>query len=220
MEKNKVKASNSSGGDYECKHPWTFFVQCGGSGIVFGKEKSYTTAFFEAFPKEPSCFLRGEGATVEEAEQQCWDKYQKLISCEHEMERRHRTDGYAYCKHCSYSAMVFEPLTKCKVCNVPTNYDSEKDNKTFYCRKHYRLMPKSKKLSYSFSDGDARYPRKLKKQLKFYAEKEFRSAGCTEKMTFNIKGRHAGSFDCGSKRISMIFGAKRFLRNKKKQYGR
>ena len=52
---------------YECKCAWpeSCFVQGDNNGVVIntteGKE-SYSTAFFEAFPKEPfSTFIRGEG---------------------------------------------------------------------------------------------------------------------------------------------------------------
>ena len=141
-----MKVRMSSGPDYDSKYDWDFFCQGGTSGIVLPKgsfdkvfgdeplkglaegmasEESYRTAFFEAFPKTPSCFLRGEGKTIEEAEEDCWKKYQKVLNCNHEMERRDRTDGYAYCKHCSYSSTVFEPLTKCCKCGKPTAHTKD-----------------------------------------------------------------------------------------------
>ena len=83
---------------YNCLKPWPedCFCQCGGNGVVFtdnssmgelltnpkdqqeaikavlgeeSKKTHYKTAFFEAFPKNPSCFIRGEGKTIEEAEE-------------------------------------------------------------------------------------------------------------------------------------------------------
>lgn len=168
--KEKIKARNSSGKDYECKYEWPCFVQCGGKGVVFGEGGGYTTAFFEAFPKKPSCFLRGEGATVEEAEEACWNRYQKVLTCEHEMERRNRTDGYGYCKHCTYSSMVFEPLTKCCKCNIPTAFGTDYKGK-MYCKKHHGTRPKNpnaEKENSLFGDMDRRHraPRKYKKLLK------------------------------------------------------
>lgn len=92
-------ARQSFGQPYSCKKPWDddIFVQCGGNGIVLSQtdfqkilsdpkesldtlkaiageptnKKHYRTAFFEAFPKKPNCFLRGEGKTIEEAEENC-----------------------------------------------------------------------------------------------------------------------------------------------------
>ena len=60
------------GGSYECKYDWkdNCFVQCGDEGVVLDKVDSYLTAFFEAFPKEPKTFIRGEGKTIAEAEKQ------------------------------------------------------------------------------------------------------------------------------------------------------
>ena len=121
-----MKVKMSGGPEYDSKYDWGCFCQGGSRGIVlpsgsFNKmfkedpleglvegmmdEESYTTAFFEAFPKNPSCFIRGEGKNIEEAEESAWKKYQKILTCDHEMERRNRTDGYGYCKHCSYSSM-------------------------------------------------------------------------------------------------------------------
>ena len=57
-------------------------VQWGGKGIVLGKERSYGTAFFEAFPADGSAgFIRGEGKTVEEAEIDAFAKYSRNIGC-------------------------------------------------------------------------------------------------------------------------------------------
>jgi hypothetical protein len=89
-------ARNSFDKPYDCLKDWPedCFVQCGGDGIVFEEgsleetfksedgllktiatvigspteKKHYRTAFFEAFPKKPSCFIRGEGTTIQEAE--------------------------------------------------------------------------------------------------------------------------------------------------------
>lgn len=158
-------ARRSFGPEYECQKEWpeNCFVQCGGSGIVFtegsfaetfsdqkksieaigavlGKDPpkgSYRTAFFEAFPRDPSCFLRGEGITVEEAEEKTWIKWQKILSCPaHEFERKGRDDGYAYCRHCPYSGTFLEPTTTCKKCGIPTQHAQDAlDN--WYCLTHF-----------------------------------------------------------------------------------
>src|SRR5690606_1105287 len=109
----RIMKLSSFGGDSAKEHPlkydWTengreIFVQGGGSGVVFSKKGGYTTAFFEAFPKIPDCFIRGAGETIAEAEEQAWQKYQGILNCPgHEFDRRDRKDGYAFCRHCSFS---------------------------------------------------------------------------------------------------------------------
>lgn len=139
MKQARISGFLTAAGHYECKQLWPeeCFVQCGNSGIVFTKksiaesfatplesaieileiqgnpenrgEEYYKTCFFEAFPLET--FLRGEGKTIEEAEEKCWNAYAKILGCQsHEFERRNRQDGYAFCKHCNYSGMFLEPL--------------------------------------------------------------------------------------------------------------
>ena len=148
--------------DYLCKQNWPedCFVQCGGNGIVFQEgsleealenpletlselsgttknKKSYRTAFFEAFPKNPSCFLRGEGKNIEEAEENAWKQWEKICNCtEHKFERyNNRKDGYAYCMNCDLKGMFLEPSTACSVCNIPAHGYLVKD--TNYCIRHY-----------------------------------------------------------------------------------
>jgi len=129
---------------YDCNCPWPSdcFVQCGGGGIVFGKKETYRTAFFEAFPKDPDTFIRGEGKTVEEAEQSAWDKFEKISSCKnHEFERRGYTNGLGFCKHCNMSkSKAFDPTTKCYVCGIPTCYGRLKDEK-IACEEHHNSAP-------------------------------------------------------------------------------
>lgn len=141
---------------YVCQKPWPeeCFVQCGGNGIVFvtnpedkkeaeeikedaPAKKSYRTAFFEAFPKSPKCFIRGEGDFVEEAEARAFEKFNKILACtNHEWDRRGRPDGYCYCTKCPLSGMYLEPLTKCTVCQVPTTGYTDKHS-VHYCVTHY-----------------------------------------------------------------------------------
>lgn len=126
-----------------CPWPDDCYVQWGGDGIVFtgggGIEKginiltgvlagqkesageamellknSYVTAFFEAFPTEPKTFIRGEGSTIEEAEKQAFEQFQKHVSCPgHEFERRGYTNGCGLCKHCGlFKSKAFEPINE------------------------------------------------------------------------------------------------------------
>ena len=212
----------SFGPEYDSKYDWNCFCQGGTSGIVLPKgsldkifgdeplkglaeglvdEESYTTAFFEAFPKTPSCFLRGEGKTIEEAEESCWEKYQKVLNCNHEMERRDRTDGYGYCKHCSYSSTVFEPLTKCCKCGKPTAYTKDYKGK-YYCKKHAQIKPKNPNPK-NWENVDRRVPRKYKKILKNCAKNLFEKDNIFGKVIFSYK--FIKKFECNNKQISILF---------------
>ena len=93
--------------DEVARLPWPedMFIQGGKSGLVFRKDGStYTTAFVEASP--PGTFLRGEGATVAEAEGECWLKYQRYCLCsdgtgEHgPFEPRKYRNGSGFCTKC------------------------------------------------------------------------------------------------------------------------
>jgi len=187
----KVQISGKKEG-YDSKYEWNCFCQGGEHGVVLpsgsldkifsgntldalsdelSNKECYETAFFEAFPKQPDCFIRGEGNTIEEAEENAWQKFQKISVCEHEMERRDRTDGYAYCKKCSYSATVFEPLTTCCKCGKPTSYSTDyKDN--YYCKKHSYTKPKNPNPS-RWEMVRKRLPRKRKKIFKICGKKMF-----------------------------------------------
>lgn len=131
-------------GDYECKKEWDedCFVQCGDSGVVISKDGNYKTAFFEAFPKNPKTFIRGEGETIEEAEEKAWEQLQRYKSCtNHEFERRGYTNGAGFCKHCGlFVSNCFKPSSSCKICGKPTYWISNK-NKEWYCKEHADLMP-------------------------------------------------------------------------------
>jgi len=207
-----MEARNSSGNPYTCKYEWPCFVQSGDSGVVFSKEGGYTTAFFEAFPNEPKCFLRGEGETIEEAEEDCWQRYQKVLICEHEMDRRDRTDGYAYCKHCSYSSTVFEPLTKCCKCKKPAAYGTDYRGK-WYCKKHYRYRPiDPDPTSYRKFYGDLhkhRLPRKYKKKIKEAASIAFNGKGVNAKVYCNVSIINDIKLRSGNLSLSLMFEGQR-----------
>ena len=104
------------------------------------KGEFYTTAFFEAFPVDT--FIRGEGKTIEEAEQSCWNKYQRISSCKgHEFEKRGYTNGAGFCKHCNmFKSKAFEPWEKCVSCGEKTFY-SQDINDNWYCEKCNINMP-------------------------------------------------------------------------------
>jgi hypothetical protein len=98
------------------RHPWPedCFVQGGGRGVVFAEGKTYRTAFVEAFPA--GTFLRGEGATIAEAEDACWAQYERLSGCPHDQgfDRRDYVNGSGFCRRCGTwfgaAATGFDPL--------------------------------------------------------------------------------------------------------------
>ena len=203
------QARNSSNKPYDCKKDWPedCFVQCGDKGLVISRSSdSYTTAFFEAFPKNPSCFLRGEGANIEEAEEDCWNRYLKVKSCDHEMERRDRTDGYGYCKHCSYSSMVFEPLTRCCKCGIPSR-DNVDYKGNYYCGKHKVNKLRDPNPPRFFDTNKKRTPRKRKKLLKKGALKIFEQGGIFGKVFFRTSITNSKEFRCNGKIMRIIFRA-------------
>ena len=136
-----MKASKSLGGDYDCQQNWPadIFLQCGEKGIVISRNKdtpSYRTAFFEAFPKEPSSFIRGEGSTLEDAELAAFKKYEKIMACgEHEYKRRDNSE-HGICMKCKlFTSHCFPPIHSCATCNKPNVNYGFQDN--HYCQEHY-----------------------------------------------------------------------------------
>lgn len=77
------------------------FVQWGSRGVVLGKNP-YSTAFFEAFPKDKTTggFIRGEGETIEAAEDAAFAQFQKETSCSHLWGREHYRNSGQLCRHC------------------------------------------------------------------------------------------------------------------------
>ncbi|MBD3004816.1 hypothetical protein [Streptomyces sp. 5-10] len=94
---------------HEARHPWPerIEIQGGDHGVVFSGEGNYRTAFFEAFP--PGTFLRGEGKTIQEAEDNCWTQFQRYLNCDGSRslpgqhgpyERRQYRNGSGFCTRC------------------------------------------------------------------------------------------------------------------------
>jgi hypothetical protein len=126
--------------------PENTFLQGGTGGIVIGVEKSYRTAFVEAFL--PDTFIRGEGETVEEAETKAWEKYIERKNCDqHEYIPKGYTNGAGFCKKCNdFKSKCFtgEDLNQyCIICNEPTVYGqvavkntNDEWEKQWSCEKH------------------------------------------------------------------------------------
>lgn len=96
-----------------CAWPESAYVQWGSNGLVLSRKDggNYMTAFFEAFPGDNAGgFIRGEGASIAEAEQACFEKYQREIGCQHRWGRRDYTNGGAFCHACGAFKSVFKPI--------------------------------------------------------------------------------------------------------------
>lgn len=144
---------------YDCHFAWPddCSVQGGSGGVVFTKTGGYTTAFFEAFPKAPRTFIRGEGKTIEDAEKSAWEQYQKIVNCQdHEFERNGYTDGTGICKHCNYQKSdIFEPEQYCNICHTPTNWKRSKKN-DWYCKEHQDMIPEADQFSWQKKGASSR----------------------------------------------------------------
>jgi hypothetical protein len=129
--------AGDGGDEYTLRHDWPAdcFVQGGRKGVVLGKNP-YQTAYFEAFP---DTFIRGEGDTLEDAEDACWAKYKQRLACpKHEWETRGFTNGAGFCKHCgTFQSKVFtgEDLGQyCEDCSAPTTWS--RVGEWWFCELH------------------------------------------------------------------------------------
>lgn len=123
----KIIKDNSNFKDYECHCNWPndCFVQGGSNGVVLSKNGNYFTSYFEAFPKNPDCFIRGEGNNLKEAEQEAYDKFIKYSNCEHTFEKvSSYRNGMGKCKKCGMMKVVFEPDYTCIICGKHECYTS------------------------------------------------------------------------------------------------
>ena len=110
---------NSTFKPYITKYEWSYdcHIQCGSNGLVVS-EKPYNTAYFEVFPKKLDCFIRGEGSTIEEAETDAYNLYERYSNCEHhEFEKLpNYKNGMGRCKKCGMKKVVFEQDYTCIIC--------------------------------------------------------------------------------------------------------
>lgn len=99
----------------------------------------YRTAYFEAFPRDPDTFIRGEGKTLEEAEDKAWAKFERQSACPgHTFERQGYRNGAGICSQCKlFRSAVFEPLEHCGQCQKPTYYGQSIIDGLWYCEEHH-----------------------------------------------------------------------------------
>lgn len=123
------------------RHPWPdgTFLQGGDTGLVLKPDGDYLTAFVEAFNENLNLFIRGEGRTVPEAEDNAWAQYERQTTCPgHVWEARGYLNGAGICKRCGrFQTGVFTPEQLgcyCKVCGAPTF--QTRIGGDFYCEQH------------------------------------------------------------------------------------
>ncbi|MFX4300097.1 hypothetical protein [Pseudosulfitobacter pseudonitzschiae] len=96
-------------------------VQWGGKGVVISRKGNYKTAFFEAFPDGPG-FFRGEGASIAEAEQECFAKFSAFKVCDHQWGRGSYTNGGTICHRCKSFASTMNPITVLGAYKAPISF--------------------------------------------------------------------------------------------------
>jgi hypothetical protein len=142
----KIRIS-ASAGDYDSPHDYgDAMVQGGHNGLVINTKdttQSYRTAFVEAFIDDT--FVRGEGKTLEAADDACWAKIVKQRSCSgHEFTPRSYTNGAGFCKLCGYfesRCFTGEDLGQlCAVCGDGCLEFRIYKTEQWYCSAHYPLV--------------------------------------------------------------------------------
>lgn len=163
-------ANKSFGPPYQCQKDWPedCNVQCGEKGLVIKGKESYNTAFFESFPSNPSTFIRGEGNSLEQAEDSAWLKYQNILSCKEHVYKRHGEE-HGVCEKCGlFTSHCFPPEHKCSVCEKENvNYNAA--NKGKLCRDHFLTENQSLKEIDIESNDKLDYMER--KKLEFALEK-------------------------------------------------
>lgn len=143
MELHGHRFIRSEGEDVICQYDWPIDVYVQGDTSIDTLADN-DAAFFEAYPTNPSTWVRGEGATLLEAETQAWTKYQAIMNCPgHEFDRHpKRVDGYAECKHCHLTGILMPPVHPCAGCGA-TEYKQEGTDKNYkgYCAKCLGKLP-------------------------------------------------------------------------------
>ncbi len=100
-------------------------VQWGGAGLVLRAAErggSYGTAFFEAFPAGGG-FIRGEGATLEDAEDEAFGAWLREDGCPgHRFGRGRHANGGGTCRVCgAFRGRAFKPVHRLGAWRDPLN---------------------------------------------------------------------------------------------------
>ncbi len=152
--------------NYVLKYNWgDTHLSYSDCGLVFGRGKPRETAFFEAYPL--NTFLRGEGATILEAEEEAWKQYQKFDNCDEHVYERTSEDGSGKCIKCGIRhSNVLNNERKCYCCGKEANFDITQNGEPsiiYVCAKHYHeklLVAKEAFLKIEASNDSLYYNRK------------------------------------------------------------
>lgn len=141
MDKPGDMPVRTAGYGYVLRHDWPYTVSIGGCGNAapeVGPDGVRTTGpFLEVYPD--GSFIRGEGATIEEAEDKAWAEYQRHVACPgHEFEAHTYRNGSGICRLCRrFQSNVFtaeELQMFCSECRTPTFH--QRIGSTMRCKEH------------------------------------------------------------------------------------
>lgn len=135
-------AQKSPAGFFNCQYDWSVncYVQCGGSKNKY---------FFEAYPKNPDTFIRGDAESIEIAERIAWEQHQKHLSCHldhsnpENFDKKQYRNGLGFCINCNLSQRIFLPSEICIICNANTYYTQDVDH-NWYCENCKDKIPENK----------------------------------------------------------------------------
>lgn len=130
----QIKDNSNYRDTYDLKYDWPddCFIQGGSSGVVVSSKGNYETHYIEAFPTNPSCFLRGEGKSFDEAEKKVYEQFIKIINCKKHnfIKMKNYKNGMGKCENCGLTKVVFESDYTCIKCGKHENYS--------YIKKEFR----------------------------------------------------------------------------------
>lgn len=152
-----------SGKNYISNYDWNAKSFNADDGNSFLKPTPFIEVFFEDY------HVRGDGSTFEEAEEQAWQKHQKIKNCKgHEFIRK--TDsGFGYCKHCNKKTYDLENLQKCTDCGDVAYFYNEYNP---VCSNHFMEIVEKETEPSKFSLIQYNKMKYLKEKNKGVSEKE------------------------------------------------
>ena len=130
--------SGSADAPYEAKYNW----RDGDIRLAIPLDDSKGKILFSALFEDGEVCIAGYGATDLLSEEETYANWQRYLGCtDHTFERGDSINGCGTCTKCGCMKRdVFEPLTRCTICDAPTYY--ARDNQDgFWCEKHAYDMP-------------------------------------------------------------------------------
>jgi hypothetical protein len=108
-----IKIKLFSGEDYELQYNWdTGQIQAEDGNSSLGRGKAFIEIFYEGF------HIRGDGKSINEAEDDAWNKYTKYLSCNNKHDYERKSDsGLGYCRTCGVTTRKLPNISKCTCCD-------------------------------------------------------------------------------------------------------